>query len=131
MANEKSTEIDRISKCFSEWRSQRVRGTRIPEHLWIEAHALAKSIGITATCRELRLNGSTLKKYGERLTPQQNQSAPRQTFLELPTLKPRFSEPSLATTLELEEGSRRITLRLDRVDDERLVRLAHRLLEQT
>ena len=72
MANEKSTEIDRISRLFSEWRSQRVREARIPEHLWLEAHALAKSIGITATCRELRLNVSTLKKYGESLDPLQN-----------------------------------------------------------
>jgi hypothetical protein len=130
MADDKTTETDRVSRLFSEWRSQRVRGVRIPEHLWVEAHTLAKSIGITAASRVLRLNGSTLKEHGQRLDPDHKDSEATQKFVELSTPTSLYQEPSSTTTLEIEQGCRRLTFRFDHLHDERLIRFAHRLLEQ-
>ena len=55
-------EIEKAQLQFEAWRSERQRGQRIPESLWLTAVELAKQHGVWPTARALHLDHSRLKR---------------------------------------------------------------------
>ena len=53
--------LEEIAARFKRWRETRVRGQRIPQHLWAEAVELARSHGTKAVAKVLRVNVERLK----------------------------------------------------------------------
>jgi hypothetical protein len=55
-------EIEEAQLQFANWRRERRRGQRIPEHLWVTAVQLAKQHGVWPAARALHLDHSRLKR---------------------------------------------------------------------
>ena len=53
--------LEEISARFKRWRETRVRGQRIPQHLWSEVVELARKHGVEAVAVALRVNVDRLK----------------------------------------------------------------------
>ncbi len=53
--------LEEISAWFKRWRETRVRGQRIPQHLWAEAVELARSHGVEPVAGALCVNVDRLK----------------------------------------------------------------------
>lgn len=60
-------DIEDLRRRLEEWRSTRPRRARLPEPLWSEAVALARTQGLAPTARALRLDYGSLKKRLQRL----------------------------------------------------------------
>lgn len=76
-----SVEIDDLRRRLEEWRSSQPRRARLPEPLWSEAVALARTQGLAPTARALRLDYSSLKKRLQRLAADGRGAPP--AFVEL------------------------------------------------
>lgn len=54
--------LETVAEHFSDWRSKKKRGERIPEPLWSEAIALVDRYSISQVTRRLRLSGQDLNR---------------------------------------------------------------------
>ncbi len=54
-------EINEVARRIERWRTTRSKRTRMPEHLWEAAVALAQSYGIYPVARTLRVSYDSLK----------------------------------------------------------------------
>ena len=54
--------LEEVAAHFAQWRGEKKRGERIPEHLWSEAIALVDSYGVSQVTRTLRLSGQDLNR---------------------------------------------------------------------
>jgi hypothetical protein len=107
--------IEPLSQKVDQWRKTRAVNEHMPEALWEEATALAKTFGVAAVQGLLRIDYRGLKRraLGLASPPSAPKSPP--AFVELPPLMaaPRRAE----STLELEDGTgRRLTVRVARGD---------------
>jgi hypothetical protein len=55
--------LESVAKQFEDWRANRQKRDRIPQHLWQAAVQLCKDHPITKVCRCLRLSFVDLKKH--------------------------------------------------------------------
>ncbi|MFT5057557.1 MAG: hypothetical protein ACI89E_000322 [Planctomycetota bacterium] len=82
---------------FDEWRSDRKRGARIPDHLWELAAKLAEEHSVAKAAVALKLDYYSVKRKLGRTSPKT--SVPKgPSFVEM-TLP--VSEPDLSCTLEI------------------------------
>ena len=58
----KCVAMEQVRRRFENWRSTHARRARLPEPLWGEAVALARTQGLFQTARALRLDYASLKK---------------------------------------------------------------------
>jgi len=63
IGGENSPTLESVTKQFEDWRSNRRKRDRIPQHLWQAAVQLCKDYPITQVCRRLRLSFADLKKH--------------------------------------------------------------------
>lgn len=101
---ERSPALRRAQEAVERWRSRHGgRGVRIPERLWVLAVEAARSEGVGATARCLRLNRLRLARRValEPVAEGNGESAELATFVEL-----RLSEPRVgcAALIELSSG---------------------------
>lgn len=54
--------LEEVAEHFDDWRRGKRRGERIPEHLWLEAIALAEHHAPSSVARRLRLSGRDLNR---------------------------------------------------------------------
>lgn len=59
-------EREQVRRRLEDWRSSHARRARLPEPLWAEAVALARTQGLFQTARALRLDYASLKKRVQR-----------------------------------------------------------------
>lgn len=89
----------RLKRKFSEWRSGRSRGQRIPRPLWNSAAKLATEYGLSQTATVLGLDYDSLKRLVDQQSAESRSDA---VFVELP------SAPLAATSecvIELDDGT--------------------------
>lgn len=92
-------DLEQARRRFQVWRRQRLRGGRIPQHLWELAVDLVNRHGVSRTASALRLDYYSLKKRAEAAVARLPSDDP--TFVELPA-------PVLAgkqCRLELDNGA--------------------------
>ena len=92
--------LSRTQGKLRQWRRLGRPGAWIPEDLWREAAALARTYGIHRTARALRLNYYSLKK---RLTARAGPGRPVPQFVEL--LPGGMPGPRSECLIEVEEAS--------------------------
>ena len=88
----------RVKKRFVVWRKNRVRGARIPDHLWEAAARVAGEFGVCQASRVLALDYYALK----RRLDEQVQKPATTAFVELTT--PTITGVS-ECSIELEDGA--------------------------
>jgi hypothetical protein len=93
-----SVAIEDLRRRLEEWRSTQPRRARLPEPLWSEATALARTQGLAATARALRLDYASLKKRLQQLPAEAPDAPP--AFVEL--LAPAAARNLSACVVELE-----------------------------
>lgn len=104
--------LKEISARFKRWRETRVRGQRIPQHLWAEAVELAKKHGVEPVAGALRVNVDRLKARRER-TDDRVQGAKVDTqFVEMLVAPMTQSGPRCDCCVEL-ENSRGARMRVE------------------
>ena len=54
--------LESVSRHFEQWRVEKKKGERIPDHLWSEAIALIEVYGLSQVTRTLHLSGRDLNK---------------------------------------------------------------------
>lgn len=94
-----SPEMEAAVKAFKDWRSNREKLCRIPEHLWKIAAKLSPQYPIGTICHNLGLNWGVLKKKIDQFSLSPNANHPvncskQPSFVELTLKSPEFS-PSL------------------------------------
>lgn len=57
------SDLETVAKQFENWRSNRQKRDRIPQHLWQAAAELCMDYPATRVCRCLRLSFADLKKH--------------------------------------------------------------------
>jgi hypothetical protein len=77
--------LEEVAEHFEQWRRNKKKGKRIPEHLWSEAVGLVSTYGVSQVTRTLRLSGSDLnKRRGIAATSKRRQGAGGKTaFVEI------------------------------------------------
>jgi len=80
-----------LQQRVDEWRRKNGggRGSRIPEEMWKDAVAAARTVGLYPTCRALRFNYEKLKRLAASKT-----SLPRKRATEFVTLQLPSQQPS-------------------------------------
>lgn len=78
---EVSDQLLRLERRFAAWRSNRIKGERIPSPLWESAATLASTFRLHQTAKVLKLDYYSLKKQMER----QRAVASPPAFIELPS----------------------------------------------
>ena len=89
----------RLKRKFTQWRSSRTPGQRIPRPLWNSAAKLAAQHGLSQTATVLGLDYYSLKRHVEQ---QSAETTPPNAFLELPSVPPA---PTSECIIELEDGT--------------------------
>jgi len=59
---ESTLTLEEVAEHFEQWRRNKKKGKRIPEHLWNEAVGLVGTYGVSRVTRTLRLSGTDLNK---------------------------------------------------------------------
>jgi len=95
----KRVAMEEVRRRFEHWRSTHARRARLPEPLWGEAVALARTQGLFQTARALRLDYASLKR---RLQADRPSAAP--AFVEL--LAPAANLSECVVELEGRRGGR-------------------------
>jgi hypothetical protein len=55
--------LEAVAEQFERWRTNKKKGERIPQHLWIEAIGLVSDYTISQVCRALHLCATDLKRH--------------------------------------------------------------------
>ena len=55
--------LEAVAEHFERWRTNKKKGERIPQHLWIEAIGLVSDYTISQVCRALHLCATDLKRH--------------------------------------------------------------------
>ena len=77
--------LSRLEKRFHTWRTQRVKGARIPERLWNAAVVSAIDFGVSQTATLLKLDYYGLKKRMDRKRSTACKPASPTPFVEIPS----------------------------------------------
>ena len=96
--------LEEVAAHFAQWRGEKKRGERIPEHLWSEAIALVDSYGVSQVTHTLRLSGQDLnRRRGIASSGQRRRRGGRQpSFVEVdPTVVAQAQRPQ-ATAARME-----------------------------
>ena len=91
-------DIEQIRRRFAEFRAAHAVRSRLPETLWAAAAKLSRRDGIEATARALEVDRPSLRKWTDRLEPNQSTTGRR------PPMRRRskkITEPPLPAFLEL------------------------------
>ena len=103
---EASLTLKEVARHFKQWRSVKMKGERIPDHLWSEAVGLLGTYGVSQVTRTLRLSGTDLnKRRGIIVADQRRQGSDGgTTFVEIdPTFVDQALRPeATAAWMELE-----------------------------
>lgn len=96
--------LEAVAAHFTQWRSEKKRGERIPKQLWSEAIALVDRYGVSQVTRTLRLSGQDLnRRRGIASSGQRRRRGGRQpSFVEVdPTVVAQAQRP-VATAARME-----------------------------
>ena len=95
-------DVEQVRRRFGEWRSTHAVRSRLPEELWAAAADLVQRDGIDATARALHVDKPSLRKWAERLQPQQHRrprrSPPKRRVNAIPTFVDLLASGSGAAT---------------------------------
>ena len=97
------TELEPVREELAAWRGNPGRENKIPGSVWDKAIVLAKTYGIQAVCKALKLSHSDLKRHmtgGEGRPRRETGVMP--TFIEV---KPASASEELGCVIELTKGS--------------------------
>jgi transposase-like protein len=106
--------VKQLRRRIDEWRTIRERRTRMPPELWAEAVALARSEGAYPVARALGVNFEALKRrVAEASASPTAAASPTSEFVEMARMHVMAASPSsTGAVVELEDGARRLVVRL-------------------
>jgi hypothetical protein len=131
-----STHLQSLADRLAAWRSIRIRGERIPQHLWDAATELARVHGLSATAVALKLSYYDLQR---RLSARREQRKPRaqpstSAFIELAppvvlTAAPATDDGERGTLEWVQPSGARLTLRLPKASAQDLLPVVQLFLQ--
>ena len=89
----------RLKRKFSDWRTSRVPGQRIPSELWKSAAKLAAEYGLSQTATVLSLDYYSLQRHVDQQSAETTSAA---AFIELPSAP---LAPTSECIIELDDGT--------------------------
>jgi hypothetical protein len=107
----KRPNITELSLQIEEWRRTRTKMHPMPPELWDSAVAVAREVGIYATCKQLGVNYNSLRgRCGGSCPRQGRQEEVPISFVEV---KPTIPAGAMGSEVELSDsGGRKLTIRL-------------------
>lgn len=120
--------LEEVKDRFDDWRGSRDHRGKIPHDLRSDAVSLAERYPITDILRELRLNGSQLKRF---LLSKQKVSTPftlSPSFLEIPL--PSTPQTQSSCPIEL-QNSKGLTLRLHNCTEQQFSSLLQTFMQSS
>lgn len=100
-----SPEMEAAVKAFKDWRSNREKLCRIPEHLWKVAAKLSPQYPISTICENLGLNWGALKKKIDHFSLSTNTNHPVKSSKQPSFLELKLKSPELAPSLFLNDSA--------------------------
>jgi len=119
-------DITELSSQIEEWRRTRTKAHPMPPELWDGAVAVARELGVYATCKQLGVNYNSLRLRCGGSGP--SRGAPDEAPISFVELKPTMPIGAMGSEVELSEsGGRKLTIRLGQGASVDLVGLAREL----
>jgi hypothetical protein len=102
----KTLTLETVANHFQQWRSEKNKGERIPDRLWLESIALLSDHSLNRVARTLHLCAADIKKHQHALSAQSSLATPDSTEMTFVEIDRTRVDAAVArgTLLELERA---------------------------
>ena len=124
--------LEAVAEHFERWRTNKKKGERIPQHLWIEAIGLVSDYTISQVCRALHLCATDLKRHQAALSADKEPavSGAERSFVEIdPAVVDQAIRPSARPVLMEMERPDGLRLRIQPTNSADMLALMARFME--
>ena len=124
--------LQEVADHFEQWRSNKKKGERIPEVLWLEAIGLVSDYPLSQVCRTLRLCATDLKRHQAVLSAGKELAVPhsKKSFVEIDRgIVDQAIRPSIRPVLMEMERPDGLRLRIQPTNSTDMLALMARFME--